>query len=282
MAPGLLLTDACILLRAFPQAIGDIVVSLDEDLESVRRRYNLPLDVTHWATFLISRTACCFDTFATTAPYEITHRKALLQELYPGEDALPDRLNAFAMNVNGSYAECRVMNDQFRMLYDGYFLHLNVTERTVIEKAEVELDTTREALYNQVADVLARTVEWEGCLTVALTDKGHRAYMEGFEQRRAWAAETFPRHVNEVLEALCGLVEERKRLSDEASAVWDEQVDGFHQHTSISRVPVPELCSALNPYSRILQQLSAQSVTQKSLVSKLKASSSKSVPRRWD
>lgn len=96
--------------------------------------------------------------------------------------------------------------------------------------------------------------------------------MEGFEQRRAWAAETFPRHVNEVIAELCGLVEERQRLSDEASAVWDAQVDGFHEHTP-SRLPVPELCSALDPYSRILKQLSAQSMTQKNLVSKLKASS---------
>lgn len=61
-------------------------------------------------------------------------------------------------------------DNQFRMLYDGYFLHLNDTDRAVIEKAEAELETTREALYKQVADVLARTVEWEGCLTVALTE----------------------------------------------------------------------------------------------------------------
>ncbi|KAI0686802.1 hypothetical protein C8T65DRAFT_747240 [Cerioporus squamosus] len=112
MAPGLLLTDACILLQAFPQAIGEIVASLDEELESVRKKYNLPLEVTCWETFLISRTATCFDIFSTIAPYEVTRRKALLKELYPGEDALPDRLNAFAMDVNGSYAECRVMNDQ--------------------------------------------------------------------------------------------------------------------------------------------------------------------------
>ncbi len=56
------------------------------------------------------------------------------------------------------------------MLYDGYFLHLNATDRPVVEKAEAELEGTREALYRQVADVLARTVEWEGCLTMALTD----------------------------------------------------------------------------------------------------------------
>ncbi len=100
--------------------------------------------------------------------------------------------------------------------------------------------------------------------------------MEGFEQRRAWAAETFPRHVSEVVESLCGLVQERQSLSREANAAWDEQVDAFHNHTSAPTFPVADLCGALAPYSRILQQLSSQALMQKSLVSKLKARRSRS------
>ncbi len=148
----------------------------------------MPSDVERWSDVLTTRVQCLFDTFSTFTPYAITRTQTMLQELYPGDSELPSRLKheveaakQRSSDLNGQWlqvrsslvftrARFRRLPMQFKMLYDGYLLHLEKLDREKMEKAYPELERACEDVLRRARAVVAGKSRWESSFDLALTD----------------------------------------------------------------------------------------------------------------
>ncbi|RPD78448.1 hypothetical protein L226DRAFT_610366 [Lentinus tigrinus ALCF2SS1-7] len=257
-------------VQGFPPAIKDLITHLDSELESIQQRNALPSDTGRWATILTVRLQCNFDTFSTATPYVITRSRAMLFELYPGDTTLTSRFNNEVAVAQQRSADLNSLWLQFKMLYDGYLLHLEKADRETMMDVYPTLERSCEDVVQHAAAVVAGKARWDACFDLVLTEDGHQGYMETIDKRRAWATEAFPSEISRVTEEIRLLREERARLLQETSAQWDSQLTGWYTRAG-DRVPVVEFCTALVWYLEVLKKLNAQSEKQKNVLWKFNA-----------
>ncbi|KAI0743702.1 hypothetical protein C8Q80DRAFT_1272350 [Daedaleopsis nitida] len=139
MAPGPQIIVAFNLIKGFPKVIQNIIGPLKKEIESMRDKLVLLSDMAQWAVILSSCSICDNDSFATTAQHEVNRRCATLLELYPGDPAAVQeslvRLDCVVLEMHTTFSDTSVRYEEFRMLYDGYLLHLEVDDRETVDKA---------------------------------------------------------------------------------------------------------------------------------------------------
>ncbi|KAI0713512.1 hypothetical protein C8Q76DRAFT_796472 [Earliella scabrosa] len=270
MAPGVLTTLAFTLIRNFPVTIQDIVTSSDHELNSVRDKLILPTELAQWATILSSRAMCRFDIFSTSAGHEITRYRAMLLEQYPGDGELPERLLAAGEKMSERLHDSRQLWEQFQMHYDTYYLHLDPAGRDAMDKAYPELERTINDLTGRSAGTLAIIEQWRPCFELLLTDAGRQVYTRTLEERRAWMIEMFPGRVTVMVQDLQQVHETRMQLLKDSTALWEEILQEWYTRSG-DRLPTHVFLHALRRFVKILDDLDAQSSSQRNALGQLKS-----------
>lgn len=211
MAPGPLLTLASTAIRDMPRVVEDIVKSMDNELEryvlssavvshpnillqsSVRATFLLPKEFEKWSNAVSARANCQYNMFSTSATHEIARRRAMLLGLYSSEEKLdlPHRIS-FTLSVMNTHYECSddiwqkvcaeifrlIYNPlsitQTRMLYDGYYLHLEKDERAAVDKAFPDITERFAAASVCVSSINELFTRWKPCFEAVLTEVGDR------------------------------------------------------------------------------------------------------------
>ncbi|KAI0681631.1 hypothetical protein C8Q76DRAFT_804422 [Earliella scabrosa] len=272
MAPGPKVPAAISLIRGFPQMIEDIVNMLNKELDHVRDKLVLPADMSRWSPVLSSRARGCFDTLSTVTIQEVTHRRAMLDELYPGEDELPGRLDAVVLGMFTSSGENHTLWQQFKMSYDSNVLLLETSERESMQKAYSELERLCEEARRRAATMRTTVARWRPCFNLLLTEEGRLGCDQVINERRAWTSQTFPSRVDDVVSSLQQLAESRGDLLTKSNALWEDSLDlWITGNRPGNRLPTSEVCSAVAKYQDLLRELSEQTATQMTLVDDLKS-----------
>ncbi|KAI0686188.1 hypothetical protein C8Q76DRAFT_803948 [Earliella scabrosa] len=254
MAPGPKVPAAVSLIRGFPQMIEDIVSMLNKELDHVRDKLVLPADMSCWSLVLSSRARGRFDTLSTVTIQEVTHRRAMLDALYPGEDELPGRLDMVVLTMFTSSGENHTLWQQFKMSYDSNVLLLETSERESMQKACSELERLCEEVRRRAATMRTTVARWQPCFNLLLTEEGRLG------------------RVDDVVSSLQQLAESRGDLLAKSNALWEDSLDSWITgNRPGNRLPTSEVCSAVAKYQDLLRELSEQTATQMTLVDDLKS-----------
>ncbi|RPD60325.1 hypothetical protein L227DRAFT_611284 [Lentinus tigrinus ALCF2SS1-6] len=267
-APGVQIVTAISAAKPCPQVMEDLATSLDEEVERMRKSWTLPTDISQWATFLTSRSLCGFKTFSESTPPSITQWRDMLMTLYPGDGDLVSRLQKTSDTAKEKATQLNNRWYQFKMLADGYLLHLETADRVALEDAFPRLEHEHNSIASRVTAVKARKAKWDRCFDLLLTETGEAGYMQTLQKRAAWTQQNFPGVVTGLVTELQQLIEERRVLVQETSRLWDEQFSTWFTRSG-DRITPEEFVAALSRHVDAIQRLSEQSKTQKSLVSKL-------------
>ncbi|RDX45357.1 hypothetical protein OH76DRAFT_1486369 [Lentinus brumalis] len=255
-------------VQGFPPAIQDLVTSLDKELDRVQEQHALPSDMGQWADILTIRLQCHFDMFTNATPYAITRSYSMLRELYPGDADLTTLLRHEVDMAKQRSSDLDGLWLQFKMLYDGYLLHLEKADREVMLKAYPELERLCEDVTTRAAALVSSNKGWARCFDLVLTEGGHQGFTQTIDKRRAWTTEAFPGAIARLVEELHLLRRERARLSQETSAKWDSTLTQWFVRSG-DRLPVAEFCTALVWYMDALKQLTNSGEKQKDLLGKI-------------
>ncbi|RDX40140.1 hypothetical protein OH76DRAFT_1490545 [Lentinus brumalis] len=243
------------------------LAAFESAARSVQEQHALPSDMERWADVLTVRQQCNIDMFTYGTPYAITRSCSMLLELYPGDADLATRLSREIDGAKQRSSELDGQWLQFKIMYDGYLLHLEKADREVMLKVYPELERSCEDVTTRAAALVSGNRRWARCFDLVLTEGGHQGFMETIDKRRAWTKEAFPAAIARLTEELHLLRQECARLSQETSAKWDSTFTEWFVRSG-DRLPVAEFCAAILWYMDVVKQLTNSAERQKDLLGK--------------
>ncbi|KAI0689975.1 hypothetical protein C8T65DRAFT_745961 [Cerioporus squamosus] len=269
MPPGLRINTALALAEGVPNAIKEIASTLDVQLETTRLTYDLPVDQASWGLFITSRSLARFDVFSTTMCYEISRLKSTLEEVHPGPGELPERMGRQVARASQAAQESMALFDRFKMLYDGYYLYLPVSDREVLDKELPNFTSSYDDLHHSAAGLVRDVVKWDKCFSLVLTEHGREQLIKELDRRRAWTVSTFPEQVQPLLSKVQALAARRKHLLQDSATLWDEHCQDWTSRSG-RRLTSGDFCDALGWDLELFRELQMQADEQQAAVCELR------------